>query len=367
MRAYIVGLALLAPATSIGQPPHPAVPLVAGLTMVGAVHEPQGDYESMVTIDRISADGLSFTLSAELPGADGAASSQVRARRTIRTADLRDARTMKVRFTSGDDDVYPGTTTFQLSTSAMEELRAKGQTSLTVIDDGYGLGGMVKGLVGDIAGAGSAADVLGGGGFTATGMLKLVEQAAVPLSLMVNGTLVALPTRHLSGRLSSEDGVRNADLYVLDDAANPVVLKMRVGHDSDTVIKIEWPNTNTSRDMESALAARRPVDVYGIYFGFNSATIRPQSDSMLGAIAGMMRREPSWTLTVTGHTDNVGGDASNLALSQRRAEAVKAALVSRGVAAERLDTGGAGASAPKATNATLEGRARNRRVELTRQ
>lgn len=189
----------------------------------------------------------------------------------------------------------------------------------------------------------------------------------MPLSVVVNGALVALPTRHLSGRLSAEDGVRDADLYVLDDAANPVVLRMRVGPDSTTVIKIEWPNTSTSRDMESALAARRPVDIYGIYFAFNSATIRPQSDSMLGAIAGMMRREPSWTLRVTGHTDDVGGDASNLTLSRRRAEAVKAALVARGVAVGRLDTGGAGASAPKATNATLEGRAQNRRVELTRQ
>lgn len=367
MRAYIVGLALLGPGSAIGQPPHPAVPLVAGLTMVLAVHESQGDYESMHTVDRISADGLSFTVNAELPGADGAASKQLRASRTVRAIDLRDARTMKVRISTAGDEVYPGTTSFQLSTSAMAELRAKGHTSLTVINDGSGLGGMVKGLVGDIAGSGSAADWLGGGGFTATGTMTLVERTAVPLSVVVNGALVALPTRHLSGRLSSDDGVRNADLYVLDDAANPVVLKMRVGPDSMTVIKIEWPNTSTSRDMESALAARRPVDVYGIYFGFNSATIRPQSDSMLGAIAGIMRREPSWTLTVTGHTDNIGGDASNLTLSRRRAEAVKAALVARGVAVGRLDTGGSGASAPKATNATLEGRARNRRVELTRQ
>ena len=45
----------------------------------------------------------------------------------------------------------------------------------------------------------------------------------------------------------------------------------------------------------------------------------------------MMKRDPTWKLTVTGHTDNVGGDASNLALSQRRSASVKAALVSRGI------------------------------------
>jgi outer membrane protein OmpA-like peptidoglycan-associated protein len=80
-----------------------------------------------------------------------------------------------------------------------------------------------------------------------------------------------------------------------------------------------------------------------------------------------MKRDPTWKLTVTGHTDNIGGDSSNLALSQRRSAAVKVALVSRGTSADRLATGGSGASAPKATNATLAGRAQNRRVELSRQ
>jgi outer membrane protein OmpA-like peptidoglycan-associated protein len=81
----------------------------------------------------------------------------------------------------------------------------------------------------------------------------------------------------------------------------------------------------------------------------------------------MMKREPAWKLNVTGHTDNVGGDASNLALSERRSASVKAALVARGIVAARLETGGSGASSPKATNSTLEGRAQNRRVELSRQ
>ncbi|MDB4911043.1 MAG: putative periplasmic protein, partial [Gemmatimonadetes bacterium] len=123
----------------------------------------------------------------------------------------------------------------------------------------------------------------------------------------------------------------------------------------------------TAKNMESALAARKPVDVYGIYFAYNSAEIRPQSDSTLDAIAAIMKRDPTWKLTVTGHTDNVGGDASNLVLSRRRSASVKAALVSRGISTDRLATGGSGSASPKATNATLQGRAQNRRVELTRQ
>jgi OOP family OmpA-OmpF porin len=82
-----------------------------------------------------------------------------------------------------------------------------------------------------------------------------------------------------------------------------------------------------------------------------------------------MQRHPDWKLRVTGHTDSIGGSGNgNQVLSARRAAAVKDALASHyGVAAIRLDTGGAGDSQPLETNATLEGRARNRRVELTRE
>ena len=71
---------------------------------------------------------------------------------------------------------------------------------------------------------------------------------------------------------------------------------------------------------------------------------------------------------MNGHTDNIGGDLYNLDLSKRRATAVKQALVAQyRIAPERLSTGGFGASRPVDTNDTLAGRARNRRVELTRQ
>jgi outer membrane protein OmpA-like peptidoglycan-associated protein len=82
-----------------------------------------------------------------------------------------------------------------------------------------------------------------------------------------------------------------------------------------------------------------------------------------------MQRHPDWHLTVTGHTDSIGGTGQgNRVLSTHRAEAVRQVLSTKyGVAASRLTTAGAGNSAPLATNSTLEGRARNRRVELLRQ
>ncbi len=89
---------------------------------------------------------------------------------------------------------------------------------------------------------------------------------------------------------------------------------------------------------------------------------------VLKEIADAMITNPSWKLSVEGHTDNIGGDAYNLDLSNRRAAAVKQALGERyHIAPDRLTTVGYGASRPKESNDTLEGRARNRRVELVRQ
>jgi OOP family OmpA-OmpF porin len=80
----------------------------------------------------------------------------------------------------------------------------------------------------------------------------------------------------------------------------------------------------------------------------------------------VMQRHQDWKLRVSGHTDSLGAATANLERSRPRAEAVREALGELGVGADRLVPAGYGAAAPKATNATLEGRASNRRVELTR-
>ena len=172
------------------------------------------------------------------------------------------------------------------------------------------------------------------------------------------------------------------DLYFLDQPSNAVLLvedNLQVSLRTTQVIKISFPpealksappQTQAASDdsrMERALADKRAVQVYGIYFDFNSADIRPESDPVLRKIADIMQQNPDWKLSVSGHTDNVGGAQFNLALSQRRAAAVKDALVTRfKIAPGRLQTSGYGASSPLDTNETLEGRARNRRVELRR-
>jgi outer membrane protein OmpA-like peptidoglycan-associated protein len=120
--------------------------------------------------------------------------------------------------------------------------------------------------------------------------------------------------------------------------------------------------------LGAALERSCRTRVYGIYFAFGSAELRPPSEAALGAIASVMRQHPDWVITIEGHTDSIGGAASNQVLSKRRAAAVRDALVRRhGIPAARLVARGFGLTRPIAPNATLEGRARNRRVELARQ
>jgi len=78
-----------------------------------------------------------------------------------------------------------------------------------------------------------------------------------------------------------------------------------------------------------------------------------------------MKDNPSYKLTIDGHTDSQGDDGKNLTLSQKRAEAVKKYLTDRGVEASRLTAQGFGETKPKDTNDTSAGRANNRRVEFT--
>lgn len=83
-------------------------------------------------------------------------------------------------------------------------------------------------------------------------------------------------------------------------------------------------------------------------------------------LAEALKASPALRVSVEGHTDDVGTAEANLALSEARAKAVLAALQARGVAADRLQARGLGEGKPLGANATEEGRARNRRVEVVR-
>ena len=111
-------------------------------------------------------------------------------------------------------------------------------------------------------------------------------------------------------------------------------------------------------------AAPQPLQLQGVHFDFDKATLRPESLTVLDEDVAALSKWGDVKVEVAGHTDSKGSDAYNLNLSQRRAEAVRNYLIGKGIAAERLTAKGYGESQPVADNATDEGRAKNRRVEL---
>jgi outer membrane protein OmpA-like peptidoglycan-associated protein len=102
----------------------------------------------------------------------------------------------------------------------------------------------------------------------------------------------------------------------------------------------------------------------GVNFDLDKADIRPDAGVILDEAASQLSQVPGTRVSVEGHTDSTGADAYNQSLSERRASSVRDYLVSKGVEGGRLSTAGYGESQPVADNATAEGRALNRRVEL---
>ncbi|MDP1697296.1 MAG: OmpA family protein [Xanthomonadaceae bacterium] len=124
----------------------------------------------------------------------------------------------------------------------------------------------------------------------------------------------------------------------------------------------------TADSLSREIEATGKATVYGIYFDTDQSAIKPTSKPALDAIAGSLRAKPDLKFHVVGHTDATGNLAHNLDLSQRRAEAVVAALVKDyTIAPARLAARGLASFAPVASNTDDAGRARNRRVELVLQ
>lgn len=106
------------------------------------------------------------------------------------------------------------------------------------------------------------------------------------------------------------------------------------------------------------------VNLPDVTFAFDSTTISPSFRAALDEVAASLQKYPNSLVDVMGHTDSTGSDSYNLDLSRRRAEAVRAHLVMRGVSGARIATIGYGEQYPRADNTTEEGRALNRRVEI---
>ena len=102
----------------------------------------------------------------------------------------------------------------------------------------------------------------------------------------------------------------------------------------------------------------------GVYFDTAKWSIKSESYPILDEVAGILNRNPDVKIEVQGHTDNVGSAQYNQTLSEKRAKSVRDYLVNKGVRSSQLSYSGYGLQRPIMTNDTVEGRAKNRRVEL---
>ena len=123
--------------------------------------------------------------------------------------------------------------------------------------------------------------------------------------------------------------------------------------------------TVEASDMAQQISDTGRVSLYGIFFDTNSASVRADSETTLQEIAKLIQQQPDLNLLVVGHTDNAGAFEYNMKLSQNRAQSVVDELATKyGVSQQRLLPVGVSYASPVASNATAEGQALNRRVEL---
>jgi outer membrane protein OmpA-like peptidoglycan-associated protein len=118
--------------------------------------------------------------------------------------------------------------------------------------------------------------------------------------------------------------------------------------------------------IAEALVKEGEVRIYDILFDFDRATLKPSSEGALRQLLAALQTNSEMNVHIEGHTDNVGDDAYNLSLSERRSQSVVAWLAQNGVAPARLNPVGRGERVPVARNDTADGRALNRRVEVRR-
>jgi len=122
---------------------------------------------------------------------------------------------------------------------------------------------------------------------------------------------------------------------------------------------------NQLSDLKAKQTERGIVLTIGdVLFAFDKATLSPGAFRNVDKLADFLQKHPNRSVLIEGHTDNVGSDQYNLDLSEKRADAVKNALVAKGVGQDRITTKGYGEKYPVATNNTSDGRQQNRRVEV---
>ena len=267
------------------------------------------------------------------------------ARRKVRAEDRAQARNYLIGFATGLPNVVPGTTSLGISSAVLNDLRANGSAPLALIYD-----------------------------TTLTpmpGTLTLVERN-FKVPVLIEDTIYQAPVVRASGTFKKGRRSAVGEFLFADHKDRPILIRYNIQfnfEDRPRTVRTVRITAGQSQQqaMEQTLKTYRKLELYGIHFDFDRATIRKEAKSLIADIAKTLELNPTWTLDINGHTDSIGSPDYNLQLSQRRATAIETALVRRhGIDPDRLRPVGFGQSQPKASNDTLQGRALNRRVELVR-
>ena len=301
------------------------------VTVAGSASGPDGPFEELVRFD-VAPDA--FDADQEFPAASSAA-----------------VRWLKVTLEGRqepDPDDYRGT--------AFPDLHGYGeQTSREARDDEF-----------------TGIFLTGGGGAGPDGnRIELVQNGALVLGCVQSGGAVRPLEGGIEGgilKVLAGDGVPS--LYLIDSQGR--LLGVEVGRSYTRRIGIPGGNPTDCSPLSGeaengvgvSIDACESAVVYGVNFDVDSDVLRPDAEPALQQIFGALESRPGVAVTVEGHTDSDASDAYNLDLSQRRAAAVVAWLVDRGIEAGQLTALGAGESQPIADNATAAGKAANRRVEI---
>jgi outer membrane protein OmpA-like peptidoglycan-associated protein len=367
--------------------------VVAGNTAVGYM-----DTEDHFTLSSVGPDGLTYQIKMSAPGNEKVEEIARRLKwpRHVRSEDLEQSSRMTLLYSSNDPENYAGQTFAETSKKVLNALKAGGDVPF-VFGPYPGLktdanpltaaaqASTAKPAASSKSAAGGAPLVpdmgqlfnmlFGSARHYYRGTLKRVESQDVAVPVLVNGVRVSLPAVHAAGTFTfGQEEPLKAEVWWLDNPDWPLSLHWTFGLASDLITRIDWPagggagTESDAHDLAAQLAGKScRVELHGIYFNSGSAVLLEESEPMLGQVAALVKASPAGQLTIEGHTDNIGSAEYNQQLSERRANAVRDALVSRyAVPAARLSAKGYGLTRPVESNTTVEGRARNRRVELTR-
>jgi OmpA family len=319
--------------------------------------------------------------------------------RNVRRADIEQSTRITLLGSTTDPAMYAGQTFVETSTKALQLLKSGADVPfvLGVNDQSAALAGLAsigaevgKAAGGAGAGLGGAMSMLAAGRNYYRGTLHRVESGPVQFSVIVNGVRTTFAAIHAAGTFTfGSEPAQHAEFWWLDNPAYPLTLEWVFGSAGqkidDLVTRIDLPldsgdlngtpaggggaspNGSGISKLSAQLDKSCHAEMSGIYFNTGSAEILDESKPTLTAVAKLIKDSKFTTLTIEGHTDNIGTAQYNQDLSEKRAAAVRQALLSDyGVPAGRLTAKGFGLTRPVETNATPEGRAHNRRVELSR-